>query len=1208
MLTTSAEPARVSAVAGESGKRVRRPPRQYKCEYCAKIFKRSEHCIRHERSHTREKPFSCRYCRKTYSRKDLVTRHERTLHADVSKRAIQNPTEEPEESPEASPSERDEDEILQRPGVNIRLSRHAPPSPANENEIEMESEMPPEHPDQRRGSCVSTTASGSEIIVANGTMDADITMGENAQSMPQEESIPTPPSLPSASITDPYQTTSLEALPAELLGDGFEVYNHDPNFSMHFNEDHHPQQQNGDPQRSMNQPDMASLNFSPLPDGMFQFTPDIALLDMQDWTQSVNLGPNNAPDLVNGFAHFDATDSHFTSTVEPQNNLPLIRKEKRPPTPTFIVDDATHASIQKDLNERLISPGAAHAIPSRKICQGFLSSYVECFNGHLPIIHLHTLCLKTTPSPLFLAMCGIGALYRLDRRRAGRLFDTATQAIGPIPASCKRGAPPMEDFPLWLVQAKLLLTFYAMLGGDGDLASSTVSEIGVFTLIYERTRLSLLDKDTDLDNITWTHWIQRESWKRVLGGIYIMSTLGMVIYDVNPGFNATRDLDIETLSDEGIWNSASANEWRELRSNHTKQDSRTLSDAAADVMSENTQDSSTRPYVLSPFSALLVMHAIVVHMRQLLQVAQAFARDSFTAMPGRDMLGASLLDAALRSLARCEKLLNHKPSEGDHGWDDPMETPLVFNCQAILRIAYIRLFNGALGFNRLSLMDADPGTVEVAVSMFATKRLERSPSLLTAVTKSFEGFCTPVKMGHMLIRKTAAFRWSVEHAIAGWDCALIVTKWVHSVEIDRLNAIEPSPAESEFLVSMNSVLEEADYDFSESKSLAAGLARTWSMFLQDSPLREGRFCINKDEAESEMNTFEYVGTTHRVVFGSGTLQQLPLELQKMKAKAVLVLSTPEQTSLAETVRGIIGTTCAAIFSEATMHTPTNVTEKALSMASNHNIDGIVSVGGGSTIGLGKAISVRTGLPHLCIPTTYAGSEMTPILGETEGRRKVTRRDAKILPPSVLYDVDLSKTLPIGLTVHSGINAIAHAVEALYSANTNPIIDLMACEGIRSLCEALPILQADASNDEARYKALYGAWLCGMCLGSVDMALHHKLCHTLGGTFNLPHAQTHVIVLPHALAYNSTATPRAMKRLADALPDSNGDAVRGINILYQRLEINLSLKDLGMPESGIDEAADVAISNPYKNPRDLDGKAIRELIRRAWAGEKAVADL
>lgn len=187
-------------------------------------------------------------------------------------------------------------------------------------------------------------------------------------------------------------------------------------------------------------------------------------------------------------------------------------------------------------------------------------------------------------------------------------------------------------------------------------------------------------------------------------------------------------------------------------------------------------------------------------------------------------------------------------------------------------------------------------------------------------------------------------------------------------------------------------------------------------------------------------------------------------------------------------------------------------------------------------------------------------------------------------------------------------ADAQAVEALYASNTNPVIQLLAIEGTRALCESLPALQADPTSQEARSRATYGAWLCGMCLGAVDMALHHKLCHTLGGTFNLPHAETHVVVLPHAIAYNAPSCPDAMARLAAALPESEGDAVRGINALYRKLGIRLSLEGLGMPEAGIDQACDAAIANPYKNPRGLERAPLRELIRRAWAGEEAKGDL
>ena len=226
-----------------------------------------------------------------------------------------------------------------------------------------------------------------------------------------------------------------------------------------------------------------------------------------------------------------------------------------------------------------------------------------------------------------------------------------------------------------------------------------------------------------------------------------------------------------------------------------------------------------------------------------------------------------------------------------------------------------------------------------------------------------------------------------------------------------------------------------------------------------------------------------------------------------------------------------------------MHTPVEVTEDALAFVQKSGVDCLVALGGGSTIGLAKAIALRTDLPQIAIPTTYAGSEMTPILGETKDGLKTTQKSMKVLPETVIYDVGLTMTLPAGLSGTSGINAIAHSVEALYAEDANPIISVLAEQSIAALGRALPKIAADPQHRDARSDAQYGAFLAGACLGSVGMALHHKLCHTLGGTFDLPHSETHTIVLPHALAYNAPAVPKAVDAVSRALGVK--DAPRGI---------------------------------------------------------------
>ena len=352
-----------------------------------------------------------------------------------------------------------------------------------------------------------------------------------------------------------------------------------------------------------------------------------------------------------------------------------------------------------------------------------------------------------------------------------------------------------------------------------------------------------------------------------------------------------------------------------------------------------------------------------------------------------------------------------------------------------------------------------------------------------------------------------------------------------------------------------------------------------------------------------MNPFIYQGLASRVVFGLGKLDTLAEEIERLGASLALILTTPEQCHLGERVAAILGARCAGIYPQAVMHVPLEVAQAAREEAARLGADCCVAIGGGSTIGLGKAIAMDSGLPILAIPTTYAGSEMTPIYGLTENRLKKTGRDIRVLPKTVIYDPQLTVTLPAAISACSGINAMAHAVEALYAQDANPIIGLMAEESIRALAEALPGVVANPEDPHARSQALYGAWLAGICLGSVGMAIHHKLCHTLGGTFNLPHAQAHAVVLPHAAHYNREAAAEPLRRAARALGGREAEEVGSLLFaLNRKLGIPLSLAEIGLPSEGPAEAARIACASPYYNPRPFEQAPIEALLSRAWRGE------
>jgi len=345
-----------------------------------------------------------------------------------------------------------------------------------------------------------------------------------------------------------------------------------------------------------------------------------------------------------------------------------------------------------------------------------------------------------------------------------------------------------------------------------------------------------------------------------------------------------------------------------------------------------------------------------------------------------------------------------------------------------------------------------------------------------------------------------------------------------------------------------------------------------------------------------VKSFVYNGLPSRVVFGAGAVRQLAAEVERLGAKRVLMISTPGRTAMVSK----LGLQAAGTFDKAVVHTPIAVVEEAREMARAVRADCCVAVGGGSTIGFGKAIALTSGLPVLAVPTTYSGSEMTTIWGLSEGGAKKTGRDPRVLPKTVIYDPELTLGLAPAASAASGMNAIAHCVEALYAHDGNPIISLMAEEGIRALSSALPAIVANPKDVSARAEALYGAWLAGSTISTTTVGLHHKLCHVLGG-LGLPHAETHSIVLPHAVRYNYGAARNAMRRIESALAAEN--AASAIFDLEQKLGLPMRLAEIGMQEVDLERAARIATQAPYPNPRPIEYTPVLELLRVAFEGRR-----
>jgi maleylacetate reductase len=354
-------------------------------------------------------------------------------------------------------------------------------------------------------------------------------------------------------------------------------------------------------------------------------------------------------------------------------------------------------------------------------------------------------------------------------------------------------------------------------------------------------------------------------------------------------------------------------------------------------------------------------------------------------------------------------------------------------------------------------------------------------------------------------------------------------------------------------------------------------------------------------AERPVTELEFVHETHpgRVVFGAGCLADLGREIERLGSERAVILCSASGRDVAAGAAERLGERSVGIFDRATMHVPIELARTARAFASERGADAAVAIGGGSAIGLGKAIALESAIPIIAVPTTYAGSEMTPIYGLTEAGHKRTGRDPRVLPRTVLYDPELSRTLPPDVSIQSGFNAIAHAAEGLYARDASPITSLMAEEAIRALAGPLPAIRATPDDLALRGRLLYGSWLAGSVLGTVGMAIHHRICHVLGGRLDLPHAATHTVLLPHALAYNADAAPHAMRRIARALDAA--DAPVALHELALLTGAPTSLRDLGMTDLDVEPAVEEIVANPPWNPRPVEREGIRALLIDALNG-------
>lgn len=355
--------------------------------------------------------------------------------------------------------------------------------------------------------------------------------------------------------------------------------------------------------------------------------------------------------------------------------------------------------------------------------------------------------------------------------------------------------------------------------------------------------------------------------------------------------------------------------------------------------------------------------------------------------------------------------------------------------------------------------------------------------------------------------------------------------------------------------------------------------------------------------------FTHDTLAQRVLFGAGKAREhIAAELERLETKRVMLIASAREMPLAEPL--LEGIDVALTWEEVRQHVPIENVRRARTAAAEADIDVIVSVGGGSTVGLAKAIALDSRQPIIAVPTTYAGSEATPVWGMTEDGTKTTGIDPVVLPTAVIYDSELTLTLPVGLSVASGLNGLAHCVDSLWAPKADPINIALGLEGARALASGLPKVVADPQGRDGRDEALYGAYLSALAFASAGSAMHHKICHVLGGTFDLPHAETHATVLPYVLAFNAPGVPELARRLAQALggaPTSDDDgpaaAVAALAALREKLDAPKALADVGFTEADIPEAVRRSIAAiPASNPVPVTEENLSALLQAALTGE------
>ncbi|EXJ77119.1 hypothetical protein A1O3_10277 [Capronia epimyces CBS 606.96] len=863
---------------GESGK----GKRTHVCNVCSRAFKRSEHCIRHQRGHTQEKPFACRVCRRRYSRRDLLVRHERTLH---SPEQLANATEEPPPKKARSATQTSANEVPSANSSSEELSDEAlilaethqiqPPSDRDGEQTIISKQaatQPTVSSTTIQDAEPEGTGSSHEVFQQSSTVD--LAMGSQIS----------PPIVPdTAARMDLSATTMLEAtdfgvvipeidrmrtfptsmpLP-ELDGDLDFLNFFDPFTGLH------PKQV----EACALPPLIGNIDgWSPLEN--FSTSSQTSMQDYDFHQASVPTSTSSDPQLVDssrltsqpgnsptsGLGQGwkpDCQKSKITSTSVLSGvgtyQSPELEKPVSDRQGSLTFTDEMRSTISEDLSRRL-SPEQLHSfrLPSTTALRKCLRTYVDAFHVHMPIFHLHTMDLGSTPSPLVLVICAIGALYRLERKVAASLYLAAGQAL--CATVDRRGQAPkkprfLEDWSqpsvekpasyqqyVWPSQTRLLLAMFACFSGDPEVIAKSIVQLGEFLIDYRELALAAKPRKAGLESLSWEEWIERETVKRLLYGHIMFGNLVTMTYGIPPGYSIVSDGYLEMPCEQCLWDASTAEKWHELAAWTGKSSSMSLRDAVSSLMCANpSKGVPDECWAWSPFAVSVVINAVSIQIWHITQGSYSLGHFSGHGSSA-EAQKPQLLVQTEAALSRCRALITQVRSDADYAWSEA-DGPLLFNCLALLRVSYCRTFAGIGGADSMILLKESRAELVASIEDFVAMPQDRSDRVTRAVSRAFEGLLIPYKSGTLLVKKTAALTWAIGHALAGWDAALLVTKWLYAIELETRGGSTGTVGEREAqtMQSIRELLTDLDDGAGDQASgcLAAKLARYWAGFYDD---------------------------------------------------------------------------------------------------------------------------------------------------------------------------------------------------------------------------------------------------------------------------------------------------------------------------------------------------------------------------------------